>query len=281
MSKVLGRVNDVLNASIAFKESDIPKYKKERSTTTWDNIEKVKEDLKIYLPEIAINFINKDKISIYKNPLRIYTFTSVPKYVDEKRYIRYPSISPKKEFEREYAFYLGLLLSSYHMDTEEELLEVGKEYDDILPLLLDYLYMKNNNKEQNFSIKYLNFLKKFLKNYQASYKEYDKFCDFSFNANTYDYDDDKLKRFENLCQSKDNEFELYTMSKIIKLSSLDGILQIIDKNYTKEEYKKLIEELVKNEDFSRSSVLYDRGIESYGYKRLRKEIDKYKKCKKK
>ena len=30
------------------------------------------------------------------------------------------------------------------MDTEEELLEIGKEYDEILPLLLDYLYMKYN-----------------------------------------------------------------------------------------------------------------------------------------
>ena len=61
----------------------------------------------------------------------------------------------------------------------------------------------------------------------------------------------------------------------MKLSSLDGMLQIIDKNYSIDEYKKLIEELVKNEDFSRSSILYDRGIESYGYRRLRKEIEKF------
>ena len=67
------------------------------------------------------------------------------------------------------------------------------------------------------------------------------------------------------------------MNQLVELSSLDGTLQIIDKNYSTEEYKELIEELMINSDENRSSILYQRGIESYGYKRLRKEIEKYKK----
>ena len=277
MSKILGRVNDVLNVSKELKEADIPKYIKDKSKTTWDNIEKVKNDLSIYLPDIAIDFINQDKIYMYKSPLRIYTFTSIPEYEDERRFIRYPSLTPKKEFEREYSFFLGLLLSSYHMDTQEEIMEIGKEYDDILPLLLDYLYMKQNNKEDKYALKFLNFIDKFLKRYQKSYKKYDEFCDTLFNTDTYEFNDDELEHFENHCKETESEFEEYTMNKLIKLSSLDGMLQIIDKNYDEKEFKKLIEELVINEDFSRTAILYDKGIESYGYKRLRKEIEKYKK----
>ena len=44
MSRILGRANDVLQASISIQK-DFPKYKKDKSLTTWDNIEKVKEDI--------------------------------------------------------------------------------------------------------------------------------------------------------------------------------------------------------------------------------------------
>lgn len=273
MSRILGRANDVLNISNTLKNTDLLSYNKDNRKSSWEKIDNIKEELIDYLPSIAIDFINKDKISILKNPLRIYTFTSVPEYKDENRIIRFPSLTPKKEFEREYAFYLGLLLSSYQNDTEEELLELGREYDDIIPLLIEYVYLKENNLEDRYSIKYLNELKKYTRYYSKNYKKYKKFYDFYNNAETHDLDDREYENFKELSDYYDEEMERVTLPNIIKLSSFDATLQIIDKNYNHLEYKQLIRELMLNKDESRSSILYERGIESYGYKRLNKEIN--------
>lgn len=277
MSRLLGRSNDVLSISDEL-QYDFPKYQKDETIIPWDEIEKTKNDVFEYLPDVAIDFINKEKIDVLKSPFRLYTFTSVPEYKDEKRFIRFPSKNNKKEYLREYAFYLGLLLSSYQTDNEEEYLEIGKEYDDILPLVLDYIYLKHNNIEDRYSLKYLNFLKKYTKSFKKSHKLYEEFYNFSSNAETRELSDSQYNIFMNLSYEKDEEMERIIMQHMIKLSSFDGSLQIIDKNYSKDEIKKLIEALMLNKDESRSSILYERGIESYGYRSLRKEINKYKKA---
>ena len=53
------------------------------------------------------------------------------------------------------------LLSSYNRDNPKEEYGIPNEYDDTLPLLLEYLYLKYANKEDEFSIKHLNELKGF------------------------------------------------------------------------------------------------------------------------
>ena len=60
MSRVLGRAMDVLQIVNYLQDSELPKYIKDKSTTTWEAIEQVPNKLKIYLPDSAIDFINKD-----------------------------------------------------------------------------------------------------------------------------------------------------------------------------------------------------------------------------
>ena len=91
MSKILGRAIDVLGTINYIQETDIPKYRRDNNVSSWSIVEDVPNKLKIYLPESAIDFINKEEISIVKSPFRKYTLTSVPTYPDEKRFIRFPS----------------------------------------------------------------------------------------------------------------------------------------------------------------------------------------------
>ena len=65
------------------------------------------------------------------------------------------------------------------------------------------------------------------------------------------------------------------MEDIVKLSAFEETHQITDLDLENDQIKKLINDLMINEGENRSSVLYDRGIDSYGYKRMKKEIDKY------
>ena len=144
MSRVLGRVNDVLQAVNYIQNTVFPSYVRDNEPSSWKEIINIPKRLNLYLPDSAIDFINKEEIKIVNNPFRKYTLTSVPEDETEKRYIVFPSKKANKEFEREYAFYLGNLLSHYQIDTEEEFLENGKEFDDVLPILFDYLITKEN-----------------------------------------------------------------------------------------------------------------------------------------
>ena len=277
MSRILGRSYDVLQTINYIQQNNIPICYRNVESTSWEEVENVPNKVSIYLPESAINFIKKDKISLRKNPFRRATFISVPEYPDEKRFIVYPSFKAVKEFEREYAFYLGCLLSGYKKDNQEEILETGREYDDILPLLMDYLYLKSIGKEEDFSLKHLYVIKNYTRNYPETFNNYQNSLCSSVNSDSFDIDDKFSRKVMSLCESDDDKMERLTMDNIVRLSALDGSLQIIDQELSNEELKKLIEDLMLNKSESRSSVLYERGIESYGYKRLKKEIDSLKK----
>ena len=275
MSRVLGRAMDVLQIVNYLQDSEIPKYITDKSITTWEAIEQVPNKLKIYLPDSAIDFINKEKIQLKKNPLRKYVFTSVPDYPDEKRYIVFPSLKPRRIYERDYAFYLGLLLSSYKKDNQEELLENCKEYDDLLALLIDYLYLKANGREEDFSLKYLFEIKYFSKYFGKIYEAYEEGHAFS-NSDEIDFlSDQQYERYLEKEKEYDEDMEKTIMEDIVKLSAFEATLQITDLDLDNDQIKKLINDLMINEGENRSSVLYDRGIDSYGYKRMKKEIDKY------
>ena len=78
------------------------------------------------------------------------------------------------------------------------------------------------------------------------------------------------------CNKKDEELNKFTMNNICSISSLDAVLQLIDKNLSNNELKLLVEELMLNSYGNRKYVLKDIGINVEGYKRLKKETLKYK-----
>ena len=82
-----------------------------------------------------------------------------------------------------------------------------------------------------------------------------------------------MENFRQLSIDRAYEMEEETKKSVVQLSSLDGALSLIDITKTPDEFKQLIEELMLNKDNDRAQVLRKRKIDSYGYKRLRKEID--------
>ena len=65
-----------------------------------------------------------------------------------------------------------------------------------------------------------------------------------------------------------------TLLYLVPLSSMDATLQLIDKyKDDKDEIRYLIYELVQNESHNREEIMAERNIDTYGFKRLRKEID--------
>ncbi len=276
MSRVFGKKFDVYNVSKELKESNLPKYKKDNSLSSWDEIDVTPEHIEVYLPDKAIEFLTSKKIKIMKSNFLKYTLTQVPDSFEEERFIKFPSHKPKNEFKRELVFYMGMLLSSYSPDFNDSSFYIPNEYDDTLPLYLEYLYMKEANKEEDFSLKHLNELKGYTKDYIMAYDDYNDFEDFRRTADCSSLDNIKAERFMKLCEEKEEDITDFTRDCVIQLSSMEGTLALIDKVKSKEDIKKVIEELMINKDGNRGAIMSNYGIDSYGYKYLRKEIGKYK-----
>ena len=276
MSRIYGKAYEVYNITKDLEETKLPKYKRDNTKSSWDEIETTPEKIEIYLPDRAIDFLTSKKTKIMKTPFLKYTLTQVPEEESEERFIRFPSLSPKEEFKRELMFYMGMLLSSYNRDNPKEEYGIPNEYDDTLPLLLEYLYLKYANKEDEFSIKHLNELKGFQKNYRTFYDDYQDFQNLRREARFANLSQEKYEKFQSLCIDKEDEIISLTKDSIIQLSSLEGALGVIEL-LDKEDIKTIIEKLMLNEKNNRSEVLQEYGIESFGYKRLRKEIEQYKK----
>lgn len=273
MSRVLGRTNDVVKVCDYIQCCSIPKYKSNNKITTWDSVEKTIDIISLYLPEKAIDYLKGDEICIKKNPFRKYTFISIPENKSEKRLIRFPSLSAKEEYKRELAFYLGTILSYYKND-KEDIYEVSGEYDNVLPYLLDYLYLKEANICDIFSLKHIDNIKNYTKYYKAYNDEYNNFYDMTSELKN-DFSLKGYNKYLKDCEKKDKELAKFTIDNLNMLSSLDAVLQLIDKNISKDELKTIISKLMLNEDDNRKYVLNDVNIDTLGHKRLIKELNKY------
>ena len=274
MSRILGRVNEVVDICEFIKKYDIPKFKNDNSKTTWDSVEKTIDVVSLYLPEKAINYLKEDKICIKKNPFRKYTFISIPENEREKRLIRFPSLSAKEEYKRELSFFLGTILSYYNND-KEDIFEVSSEYDNVLPYLLDYLYLKESNNTSSFSLKHIDNIKNYTKNFKKYNDEYNNFYEHTRNISKEEFTEKGYEKYLNDCEKKDRELSKFTCDNLNMLSSFDAVLQIIDKNLSSDELKVIISKLMLNEDDNRKYTLNNMDIDTLGYKRLIKEFNKY------
>jgi len=274
MSRVLGKTQEIINICDYIQESNIQKFERNNKKTTWDSIENTFNTLSFYLPDSAIDYLKEDKIVIKKNPLRKYTFISIPENSNEKRLIRFPSLGAKEEYKRELSFFLGLLLSSYNED-EENMYEISGEFDNFLPYILDYLYLKSDNKESDFSLKYLDKIKNYTKYYKAYNEEYNNFYDVTKEA-SFEFTENGYQRYIKDCQKKDEELSKFTIENMNMLSSLEAVLQLIDEILSEKELKLLILKLMLNGDKNRRYILNDYNINVNGYKYLKKELNKYK-----
>jgi len=126
------------------------------------------------------------------------------------------------------------------------------QFSDVLPLLIEYLYLKEINQEERFSNKNLTDLKLNAYEYKKIYERFEKF--------PYIFSEENMLR--------------NTLLFLVPLSSMDATLQIVDKyKDKKDELVKLIYDLFENINHNREEVINERDVETFGFKRLRKEIE--------
>lgn len=276
MSRTYGKSFDVYNVSKELQEVDLKKYKTNSKLCSWKEIEETIEKYELYLPKEAIDFLLEKKINIKKNPFTVYAMLQIPQDDDAERFIRYPSLLPKKEFQSQLMFYTGLLLSSYNSDKPDEEYGIPEEYEDLIGLLLEHLCFEDEGREEEFYIKHLNRLRDEQKSYIKLYDMYQDFLALKMRARFSEISPEKYERFQTLCQERLDEITEFTKESVQRISSFEGALGVIDTIQDKDELRELIRKLMLNERNNRGQVLSEININSYGYKRLRKKIEENK-----
>lgn len=277
MSRAFGRIQEVYDITRLLQDTELPKYKTDRKRCTWEDIAETPERVEIYLPDQAIEFLASKPIKIMNSPFLRYTLTQIPDTEEEDRFIKFTSKIPRDEFKRELMFYVGMLLSSYNPDDLTDIFNTPGEYDDTLPLYLEYLYLKFAGKEKEFSLKQINLLKRYVKYFPKAFKDYQDFADLKEDARYADLTSEEYERFQNLSLEKDADIECFAKDCLAQLSSMESALALIEQAKTEDEIKQVILALMLNKNRCREDVLTNMGIESSGFKRLRKEINTLKK----
>ena len=250
MSRLYGRVNDVYNISNYLIENYNNKYVKDKSKISNDELENSINYVIPYLSKDNINYINKCDVKIYYN--KFIKDTLYSGVGEEENVIFFKTKDMKEEYKIDLLYFIGDLLRRKSLDYMPDEYDIKCQYSDTLPLLIEYLYLKEVNKEDRFSLRNLSDLQLNAFDYKKLYERFQKY--------PYIYSEDNMLR--------------NTLLFLVPLSSMDATLQIIDKYYNnKDELIKLINELVENPNHNREEAMQKRDIETYGFKRLRKEID--------
>ena len=249
MSRLYGRTPDIYNVSKYIMENYNGKYQKDKTKISYDELEKSRDRLEIYLPESVIDYLKNTQIDVSWNLFIKDTIYSG--YGEARNAIIFPTKQIKEDYKRDYVYFIGDLLRRLSLDYIPDEFDIRCQYSDVLPLLMEYLFLRDCGKENRFSDRHLQ--------------------DLKLNANEYI----KIyERFENNKESSNEQLFLRnSLLYLVPLSSMDATLQISDDLVNdKESLKQLIKELIENETHNREDVLNKRNINTYGFKRLRKEI---------
>lgn len=250
MSRLYGRTIDVYSISKYLNENYKRTYEKDKTKIDAEEMEKTPEIITPYLPRNAQEYLDKSEIEIAWNLFTKDTIYSG--YGETKNTIIFPTRTMQEEYRRDLIYFMGDLLRRINLDYLPDEFDIRCQYSDVLPLLLEYLFLRDSGKKERFSDKHL-------KDLALNAKEYVKIYD----------------NFNNFKQVSDEKrFLRNTLLFLVPLSSMDATLQITDDIANdKESLRALIKELIENPNHNREEVMKKRNIDTYGYKRLRKEID--------
>ena len=251
MSRLYGRIEDVRSISDYLKENYNGIYTPDKTIIKDSELEHAPNVIESYLTKDIVDYLNGIDIEMYWD--RTIRETTYSGYEEEKTIIAFPTKEMREEYRRDLMYFMGDLLRRKNLDKVPNNMEIICQYSSVLPLLIEYLFLKESGKEDRFSPKNLR--------------------DLKISATEY------LKRYKRKIDKPSKEDELLddTLVILIALSSMDATLQIRDMFANdKDGLIKLIDELYVNENHNREEIMRRRDIDTYGFKTLRKEIDRYK-----
>lgn len=249
MSRLYGRVEDVYRFYKYLIENYDDKFKKDNTFISGDELQDAPKSILNYLCKEDIIYLNNCDIKYYWNKRnKDVIFESS----DECNAIFFPTKKMIEEYKSDLIYYIGYLLNERKLDYMHDEYDISCQFSALVPLLTQYLFYKENKKEERFAEKNLS--------------------DLCLNAPIYNKNHDRTIKYPKLF---DEDYLLrQTLLNLVPLSSFDAALQIIDTyGNDKNEMRYVLKSLINNIHNNREEIVNELGINTYGFKRLRKEID--------
>ncbi len=249
MSRILGRTYDIYNISKYLIDNYSKQYVFNKRQISDDEFFDATRVISPYLGEKELNYLEQCNVQYGYN---IFIKDTTYSNYGEENIIIFPTKNLHESYKRDMIYFLGELLKRNSLDYTPQDYDISCQFSNVLPYLLEYLFLRDTNKEIDFSTRHLDGLllnSKIYKNIFECYRDDEKFM-------------------------KEERFLEQSLIFLVSLSSLDATLQISDEiAKDKIELQKLIHELFENKNHNREEILADRNITTYGFKRLMKEID--------
>lgn len=248
MSRVFGRQYDLNSVCSYVTDVEYEKYKPNMRKSNWDSVYNSGEKLDLYLSPKVISLLEKEHVMIARNILKRKTDTFVFNDKDTYSTIVFPTYGAKEDYKIQYAKFIGEAIAGNSKYTNE--------FEKIVPLMFEYFYLDlySQNPDKEFELRNLHSSIKPAKIFKNNFYLYNKYSDYMDLAN---YESDILKG-------------LHTFS------SFEGALQLIELfKKDPEKVKGILEDIILRKG-NTYDILADNDIYSYGYKSLRKTVDRRK-----
>lgn len=249
MSRIFGRQYDLESVCRKLVSEQYDIYKPDKNKVSWEDVKMSSSGLDVYLSPKAIELMEKKDFIIARNVLHRNVSTFVFNDPKEASVIIFPTYNAKEEYKARFVKFLGEVVAGNP--------NYDNEYQQLLPLMFEYFYftLRYTNPDDAFEVKNLNDSIKMAKKFISNYKLYHRIPEYYGDLN----------------------FESDILSVLQNISSLDVSLQLIEMMKTSpEKALKIIDDIIlkKGQTYD---ILADNDIYSYGYKTLRKTIEKRKK----
>lgn len=235
---------EILRNEKLFKQFDRDLKARQKEKTTWESIPDAHKVIVQYMGDKAKEKLQNANIKLDRNVL----LRNVSYYVlRSKSQMLFPTYSAREEYKPEFVKLCGCTVSDDQ--------GYGNEYNELLGLMYQYLYLMETDKDARKTFEDLNLAGK-LREARNFLKDKELFGEDK-NADGY------------YCSS--------LFSAVQSYSSFDAALQLIDRmGEDKEGVLKFIKEM--GEDPSHiEEMVKDNGINTYNYYNFRKTLDKRKK----
>ena len=246
MSRLFGRSYDVYGVSKHLEKCLFPVYFGDENKTTWESVVEAPSKIELYLPQKTIDYINNTPIKLCRSFFTREVLMFFPPNGKEAT-LCFPPGKAKEEYKRDAIFFTGRLLANHSKDYLPKQNDIACSCNDVLPLLLEYLYLREIGKEKDFFNKYSRDLVENAEKFIKVFDRYEAFEDRKKASDIFGISD-RLERME---KSNEKAILAKTLSNVVPLSSMDATLQIEDEYENPEEIKTVIEELFDNPEHNR------------------------------
>ena len=257
----------------------LQKYHEDKRKIKLEDIDAGCDYIEPFISREAQTLLENNPITVKTKPFDKITKVSLIEK-GEPTLLTVPSFGGREEYKNELLFILGEIMAVQNDDKEMGAFsyDVQGEYRSVIGFLLQYIYMRAIDRKEDYFLKILTDLRRHNSMFLKQYNQLDqkvKNSELLLKAEMF-FPADVTDRAIKAKEANLKAMGILSRWTLNPFSSFDATLQFLDVDPSDENIRDFIEALYQNETGNRSDIMRELGIDTIGFKRLRKEYERFK-----